>query len=186
MQWNKHFNLKNKHAILSPSQPAWVDYEDERFIDYLITKQAAERGTRLHAFAAEAIELGIKQAVPRGKIKTLESYINDGIGYHMDVEVPLFYSDNVFGTADAISFRNGKLRIHDLKTGSGKIHPEQLIVYAALFCLEYKEDPEDLREITLCVYQNDEIVELDVTAEDIRHFMDEIIRKDKIIKTRQA
>lgn len=182
MDWKPHKNLAGKHAILSPSQPCWIRYGDDRLVEYAINKSAAERGTRLHAWAAETIKLGIRQTVPRGKVRTLESYINDAISLHMDPEVTLYYSDFIFGTADAISFSNGKLRIHDLKTGSGKVHPEQLIAYAALFCLEYREDPEDLKLIELRIYQNDEINILDVTPEDIREFMEIIKHEDKVLR----
>lgn len=184
MQWNEHYKLKGKHSILSPSQPNWLKYSDERLVDYYKNMQAKERGTRIHAWAAEAIELGMKQAVPRGKVKTVESYINDAIGFHMDPEVLLYYSDRIFGTADAISFKDGKLRIHDLKTGSGPVHDDQLVVYAALFCLEYKEDPEKLRDIELRIYQNDEIAYVDTTPEDIREVMDIIVHQDEILRRR--
>jgi hypothetical protein len=182
MEWKKHSVLEGRHAILSPSQPSWLKYSDERLLEYAFNKQAAERGTRLHEWAAETISLGIKQSVPRGKVKTIESYINDAINYRMTPEVKLYYSDYIFGTADAICFRNNKLRIHDLKTGSGKIHPEQLVVYAALFCLEYKEDPERLSEIALQIYQNDEINVIEATPEDIRETMDTIIHLDSILR----
>lgn len=33
------------------------------------------------------------------------------------------------------------LRIHDLKTGISPVHMDQLLIYAALFCLEYKIKP---------------------------------------------
>ena len=87
-------------------------------------------GTRLHEWAKKTIDLGLKQ--PRSK-KTIYSYVNDAIGFKMDTEVVLFYSERFFGTADAISFRDGILRIHDLKTGKIPAHIEQLEVYAALF-----------------------------------------------------
>lgn len=68
-------------------------------------------------------------------------FVNDAIGYKMDSEVVLYYSINSFGTADAISFKDNILRIHDLKTGFSKPSFKQLDIYAALFCLEYGIDP---------------------------------------------
>lgn len=50
-------------------------------------------------------------------------------------------SDNCFGTADAISFRNNFLEIHDLKTGNTSGHVVQLMIYEALFRLEYDMNP---------------------------------------------
>ena len=102
----------------------------------------------------------------------------------MSTEVILYYSDRFFGTADAISFRNGMLRIHDLKTGSvGKIetHIEQLEVYAALFCLEYKVKPSSIN-IELRVYKKDDVVCHQPAPEDIVAIMDKIIHLDKLLE----
>lgn len=185
MNWRKHSGLEGKHAILAPSQPCWLRYGEERLLEYIGMRKAAERGTVLHLWAAQTIKLGIKQSISRGKTPTLQTYVNDAIQYHMDPEVMLYYTDNCFGTADCISYRDGILRIHDLKTGSGRIHPEQLVAYAALFCLEYNERPEDMRKIELRVYQNDEIMIVDVTAIDIREAMETIKRCDEWIKNNQ-
>ena len=142
-------------------------------------------GSRLHEWAKETIDLGIKQ--PKSK-QTIYAYVNDAIGFKMSTEVVLFYSERFFGTADAISFRNVKgrntLRIHDLKTGkSGKIedHIEQLEVYAALFCLEYKIKPGEI-DMELRVYKNDEVFIHNPTAEDILPIMDKIIHLDKLLQ----
>ena len=146
MNFVNHSKLSGLHAPFSPSQPAWLRYSDEKAIAVQQNKKAAELGTSLHAWAKETIDMGIKQ--PRSK-KTLYAYVNDAIGFRMSTEVVLYYSDRFFGTADAICFRNNKLRIHDLKTGIGPVHMEQLEVYAALFCLEYKIRPGDI-EFELC------------------------------------
>ena len=140
---------------------------------------AVERGTRLHAFAAEAIRLG--QKLPKSS-KTLNMYVNDAIGFKMVPEQILYYSDNCFGTADTIAYRNRLLRIHDLKTGEVPAHMEQLMVYAALFCLEYKVDPSNI-EMELRIYQSDDILIHNTTFEEIQPIMDKIIEFDKIIST---
>ena len=178
MQFNSHKALEGLHAIFSPSQPAWLRYTDEKAVDYMNNKQAAEMGTILHAWAKQTIDLGIKQ--PKSK-KTLYAYVNDAIGYRMSTEVILYYSPRFFGTADSISFRNNHLRIHDLKTGKSPVHIEQLLVYAALFCLEYKVKPSDI-DITLRIYQNDDFVQIEPTAEDIVPIMDRIIYLDKMLE----
>lgn len=54
------------------------------------------------------------------------------------------------------------------------------IPYAALFCLEYKIRPGDI-EFELCIYQNDEVVVFNPTAEDILPIMDKIVHLDKIL-----
>lgn len=98
----------------------------------------------------------------------------------MTPEQVLYYSDNCFGTADAISFRKGLLRIHDLKTGAIPAHMEQLMIYAALFCLEYDVKPSEIK-MELRIYQNDEVLIHNPTAEDIVPIMDKIITFDKVI-----
>lgn len=178
MIFTKHSNLEGLHAPFGASQSAWLRYDDEKILTAYRNMKAKEMGTRLHAWAKETIDLGIKQ--PRSK-KTIYVYVNDAIGYKMDTEVVLFYSPRFFGTADAICFRNGTLRIHDLKTGVTKVHMEQLMIYAALFCLEYKIKPTDI-EIELRIYQSDEILYHNPPAEDIRSIMDRIVYLDKMLE----
>ena len=181
MQFNVHRNLAGLHAPFSPSQSSWLRYDDNKAIEVYSNRKAAELGTRLHQWAKDTIDLGIKQ--PRSN-KTLYAYVNDAIGYKMDTEVVLFYSERFFGTADAISFRNGMLRIHDLKTGQvGKIesHIEQLEVYAALFCLEYKVKPGEI-DIELRVYKNDEVICHNPDVERIVRIMDIIVHLDKLLE----
>lgn len=178
MIFTKHSNLEGLHAPFGASQSAWLRYDDEKILATYNNMKAKELGTRLHAWAKETIDLGIKQ--PRSK-KTIYAYVNDAIGYKMDTEVVLFYSPRFFGTADAICFRNGTLRIHDLKTGVTKVHMEQLMIYAALFCLEYKIKPTDI-EIELRIYQNDEVLYHNPPAEDIKSIMDRIIYLDKMLE----
>lgn len=176
MQFNSHKVLAGLHAPFSPSQPAWLRYDDNKAFEAYNNKQAAEIGTRLHAWAKDTIDLRIKQ--PRSK-KTIYAYVNDAIGYKMDTEVILYYSPRFFGTADAISFRNGFLRIHDLKTGKCPVHMEQLMIYAALFCLEYKVKPGEI-DMELRIYQNDDILVCNPTAEDIVPIIDKIVHLNKM------
>ena len=178
MIFNNHSKLTGLHATFSPSQPSWLRYDDDKAIESYANRKASEMGTRLHAWAAETIKLGLKQ--PKSK-KTLYNYVNDAISYRMSPEVILFYSERFFGTADAISFRNNFLRIHDLKTGKIKADMEQLEVYAALFCLEYKVKPGDI-EMELRIYQNDEIIYHKPTAEDILPIMDKIVHLNKLLE----
>ena len=178
MIFTKHSNLEGLHAPFGASQSAWLRYDDEKILATYNNMKAKEMGTRLHAWAKETIDLGIKQ--PRSK-KTIYAYVNDAIGFKMDTEVVLLYSPRFFGTADAICFRNGVLRIHDLKTGKIKVHMEQLMIYAALFCLEYKINPTDI-EIELRIYQSDEVLYHNPPAEDIRSIMDRIVYLDKMLE----
>ena len=177
MNFAKHSSLEGLHAPFSPSQSAWLRYDDEKALTVYTNRKAAEIGTRLHAWAKETIDLGIKQ--PKSK-KTIYAYVNDAIGFKMSTEVVLYYSERFFGTADAICFRNGFLRIHDLKTGKTPVHMEQLEIYAALFCLEYKVKPGDI-EMELRIYQNDEILVHNPTAEDIAPIIDKIVHLNKLL-----
>jgi hypothetical protein len=146
-----HFNLTGQHAYLGASKYHWINYDEDKLALAYNRFLAAQKGTELHEFAARCIKLG--QKLPKSK-KTLNMYVNDAIGYRMKPEQVLYYSDNCFGTADAISFKDGLLRIHDLKTGTTPAHIEQLMIYASLFCLEYKCKPSDI-DIELRLYQSD-------------------------------
>lgn len=177
MNFNKHCSLEGKHAFLGASKYHWINYDADKLVDSYTKFQATLNGTILHDFACQCITLG--QKLPKSQ-KTLNMYVNDAIGFKMKPEQVLYYSDNCFGTADAIIFRNNLLRIHDLKTGVTRAHMEQLEIYAALFCLEYNKKPSDI-DMELRIYQNNEILVHNPTVEDILPIMDKIITFDKII-----
>ena len=178
MRFNDHSKLEGKHAPFSASKCSWLRYDEQKALEVYANMNAKEMGTRLHAWAKETIDLGIKQ--PKSK-KTIYSYVNDAIGFKMSTEVVLYYSDRFFGTADAICFRHNMLRIHDLKTGKTPVHMEQLMIYAALFCLEYKVKPSDI-ELELRIYQSDEVLYHNPTAESISSIMDRIVYLDKMLE----
>ena len=177
MLFNNHKDLEGSHAFLGASKYHWINYDPEKLAATYKNYLATLKGTELHDFAAKAINLGVK--LPKAK-KTLNMYVNDAIGYSMTPEQVLYYSPNCFGTADSISFRNNFLRSHDLKTGETPAHIEQLMIYAALFCLEYKVKPGEIK-FELRIYQFDDIMICNPTAEDILPIMDKIISFDKII-----
>jgi hypothetical protein len=180
--FNTHSELYEKHAFLSPSNYHWLNYNDEKLEARFVASMAARRGTDLHNLAHEAIRLGVKLSKTN---RALSTYVNDAIGFKMNCEQPLFYSVNCFGTADTISFRRAKLRIHDLKTGATRTSEHQLEVYAALFCLEYSISPFDI-DIELRIYQRDEIKIFEPFAETISDIMDKIIQFDLQIEQMKA
>jgi hypothetical protein len=171
MNFNKHSNLEGRHAFLSASKYHWLNYDEEKLISSYQNFLSIQRGTDLHDFAKRCIELGIK--LPKSK-KTLNMYVNDAIGFQMTPEQPLYFSENCFGTADSISFRNNILRIHDLKTGMTPAHMEQLYIYEALFCLEYGVDPNKI-ENELRIYQFDDVLVENPDPKDIKTIMDKIV-----------
>ncbi len=177
MQFNKHYKLEGCHAYLSASKYSWIRYDDEKLVESYHRFLATQKGTELHSIAESLIKNRIK--LPNTK-KTLNMFVNDAIGFKMNPEQVLFYSDNCFGTADAICFRKNTLRIHDLKTGVTPTHIEQLRIYAALFCLEYNIKPGDIN-IELRIYQSDQVFIDQPTAEDIYPIIQKIMSFDKII-----
>lgn len=177
MNFNEHLKLKGQHAFLSASKYHWINYDYDKLIDAFNNYQAAQKGTELHDIAAKLIKNTIR--LPKVN-KSLNMYVNDAIGFKMDTEVVLYYSDNCFGTCDAISFEKNFLRIHDYKSGNTPAHIEQLMIYAALFCLEYHCKPNNIK-IELRIYQFDEILVLSPDPDDIYAIMDKIVDFDKYI-----
>ena len=177
MNFNRHSSLEGQHAFLGASKYHWINYSEAKVAESYSNYLAVQKGTALHEFAAQCIRLG--QKLPKSR-KNLNMYVNDAIGYKMTPEQMLYYSENCFGTADAISFRDGLLRIHDLKTGVTPTHMEQLEIYAALFCLEYRMKPGEI-DMELRIYQGDEILYHNPVADEIGPIMDKIITFDKII-----
>ena len=198
-QFNDHWKLSGKHAFLSPSGYSWIRYDEEKLITTWSKSQAATRGTELHAFASEAIRLKIKMDT---RIKTtLNMYVNDVLGYRMASEQVLYGSEYCFGTADALGYFTPKkkdgilpppiLRIFDLKTGVSKASFDQLMVYAALFIMEYGRDLNitafDI-DYDLRIYQNDEILvpEFEVDPVEVIRIMDQIKTFTRILDERKA
>ena len=178
MNFNNHSSLVGQHAIFGASKYHWINYDEAKIADAYASALAVQKGTELHDFAARCIKLG--QKLPKSQ-KTLNMYVNDAIGFRMSPEQVLFYSFNFFGTTDAISFRDSFLRIHDLKTGTIPAHTEQLLIYAALFCLEYHVDPKTI-SVELRIYQNDTIKVEIPDPNDISDVMRKICAFDKIIE----
>ena len=177
MIFNNHSNLEGMHAFLGASKYHWINYDQDKVKEAYSKFQAAQRGTELHEFAATCIKLG--QKLPRSK-RTLNMYVNDAIGFKMTPEQVLYFSDNCFGTADTIAFRDNTLRVHDYKSGVVPAHMEQLYIYDALFCLEYKIDPSTIF-IENRIYQSDDILVANPTHEEIRPIMEKIKSFDKLI-----
>ena len=182
MNFNPHYDLRGKHAFLSASKYSWIRYDEDKLVEVFRNSLAVQRGTELHEFAAQAIRLGVRL---RGNGTTLNMYVNDAIGYGMTPEQVLYYSKNCFGTADSILFRKNLLRIHDLKTGVSPASMDQLLIYSALFCLEYSVKPSDIL-VKLRIYKDDDIEECEPTPEDILFVMDKIVKFDRRIERIKA
>lgn len=211
MVFKTYSELEGLHAFMSPSNYHWINYDPDKLVDRYRKAKAVERGTRLHEFAHEAIELHQKLA---GAHDTVAMFVNDAIGYKMTSEQPLFYSWKCFGTTDAISYKRNYLRIHDLKTGETEAHMEQLRVYAALFCLNYQAvvrelrregkgdieiareldvspkelhfDPMKMNGIELRIYQLGEIRVEEADPNEIVRLMEIIIADDDILRNVEA
>lgn len=185
MKFKPHFELQGRHAYLSASKPHWVNYDDGKIRHTFNNHMEAQRGSDMHELAKMAIKLGRK--MPRNK-ETFNQYVNDAIGFRMVPEQVLCYSEIAFGTADTISFRPDPeveglmvLRIHDLKNGLNAASFAQLKIYSAFFCLEYEVDPSTIR-IVLRIYQNNEVKELEPSAEEIQRIMDKTVYTEKLVR----
>lgn len=177
MNFNRHSQFEGMHAFLGASKYHWINYDGDKLEAAYRNALATQRGTELHEFAATCIRL--KQKLPRSH-RTLNLYVNDAIGFNMTPEQLLLYSANCFGTADAICFRDNYLRIHDFKSGVTPTHMEQLMIYAALFCLEYHYKPENIG-MELRIYQNDSALICNPEPGEIQMICDKIVAFDKII-----
>lgn len=178
MDFNDHSNLRDKHSFLSGSNSHWVNYNKEKLLAVYQNQKKKEEGTQLHALASMLI---IRRIAVKKLKKAFNMFVNDAIGFNMHSEKVLYYSDNAFGTADAILFKDGLLRIFDLKTGISKVSFRQLDVYAAMFCLEYGYDP-GLIIIEQRIYQGNEILVAEGDPINIQVIMNKIVEFDKLIE----
>lgn len=179
MNFNEHSNLIEQHSFLSPSKHHWIHYTPEKLSKTYISHLAVELGVKYHKIASNLVDMKLRLVKTEGNIA---DYVNDCISDNMTTEQPLYYSDNCFGTADAISFENNYLKIYDLKTGSSPVSIEQLEIYAALFCLEYQYNPHDI--ITeLRIYQHKKPIKVEIADPDkISFIMGQIEIFDDIIE----
>ncbi len=208
MNFAKHYDKVGTHAALSASTWRWVNDDRDGLLKRLASQQYATTiGTILHDYACQHIKYSIKMqksdkrnallalltnGVPNMVIGQLNfdamfdnlmAYTNDCIGFKMTPEVVLVYSENLWGTADAISFdeKNRFLRIHDYKSGVAPAHIEQLMIYAAYFCSEYGVNPRDI-DSELRIYQSNTILYHNPTADELIAFMDQIAMSDQLIR----
>lgn len=169
-----------EHAFLGASQHAWYNYDDEKLIKVFISRLAASRGTALHKLACELIQMKV-DLPPNGS--TLSLYVNDAIRFGLRPEEKLWYSKFAYGTADAIDFKDGILRVSDLKTGKMKVSFLQLKIYASLFLLCYPEIPlKMVKKIELRIYQNKDVLMETPGIDDILPVMDKIERYSRILE----
>lgn len=173
----KHYSPRTLHAFLSPSKYHWVNYDLDKLQFTFKRSRAAQRGTRLHALAEQCILLNVRLPATSAPVNM---FVNDAIGFHMTPEQILYYSDNAYGTTDAISFRGNLLRIHDLKTGTSRVSMTQLEIYAALFCLDYGFSEPDF-DMELRIYQSQVVVHRP-TKKDIMTIMAKIVLFDRKIQ----
>ena len=194
MKWNDHKDFEGKHAFLGASQWRWLTWNDTTLTERFYNQYSQLIGTVVHELAKDCISSGMKlhksdkhliemymykNFIPKFAydsdyiLTNLIPFVNDAIGYHMRSEVVLFYSVNAFGTTDAISYNEKEqiLRIHDYKNGTTPSHIEQLMIYAAYFCLEYSIAPTSLQHIYLRIYQNCEFVEVEPDPMQIEKIM---------------
>lgn len=203
MRWNDHSRLAGTHAYLSASKPTWLNKTEDELIEGKRNSYAQQIGTLIHAYAADcvkyreklkksgasAIKLDLlRNGIPEYAIDiqrvypTVMSYVNDAIGFGLDPEVILYYSNECYGTADAINLDGKILRIHDLKTGVSPVKMEQLLVYASLFYLEYGQKPKHI-PAELRIYQMGEIIVHEPEPEEIEAIMQRIIYQDKVLQS---
>lgn len=178
MRFKQHWNVDGKHAFLGASKYHWINDDLDKLKKRWENQFASDKGQRIHRLAAQLIK---ERVTMERNEKTLNRYVNDAIGFRMTPELVLYYSENCFGTADALSFDRGILRIHDLKTG---VHPgsvNQLLIYAALFCLEYKINPYDI-EMYGAIYQLDQVFPYVLDPAEVQRIMDWIRELDPVIE----
>lgn len=206
MDFIKHPELRGKHALLAPSQPHWLRYSEEQLRQRHVAQYSQDIGTYLHELAETLIKNRVKlnksdkkvvithllgKGIPANVIDidrlydNFMLYVNDAIGFRLQPEVQLYYSQYCFGTADAINYddRTKTLRIHDYKSGTTPAKMEQLMVYAALFFLEYSRvvKPGETK-VVLVIYQGDEPLQHEPEADEILHTMDTVIRQSKYLE----
>lgn len=183
MEWNDHWRLEGRHATLSPSGYHWLNYDPDKMRRVTWNNYSKEDGTKMHELASNMILYSI---MPENNENALNQFVIDALTMFdepMSSEILLYYSDECFGTADAIYYDEEKkhLQVHDLKTGVSKPSFKQLWIYCALFCLEYDKKPEELT-FECRLYQLGAMDIDNPDPKDIRTIMNQIVSMSNVIE----
>lgn len=209
-----YLSISMEHALFSPSQPAWLNYDDEQLISAFCNSHRSELGTEMHEWASVQIKLrnkvsGIKEVhkgvkthifekydkspeyrdmllenidyLPTEIYPTIKLFVNDCIGFRMDSEMRVTYSDLLWGTTDAIRCHDNILQVFDLKTGSKPAKETQLYTYAALYCLQEHIKPDTLDAVETRIYQNGDVFMDNPPSDIIYDIMHKIVHVDSVI-----
>ena len=204
MIWKDYSRLKGTHAFCGASKYQWRNYDVEKLLQMKANSYAATIGTLLHSFAEMTIAKHLKmkkphkdtvfwylfvehnipaQAIDLDRLfPNLMNYVNDAIGFRMDPEVTLYFSDDFYGTVDAIYWNDGILRISDLKTGVTPASFMQLENYAAFFCLDYKIKPSQIKKMEFRIYQDNEVLLAEPESDVLFPIIDQIIEFENALK----
>lgn len=178
----RYQKLDAAHAFLSPSKYHWLNYDVEKLIRTYKNHRSAARGSELHDLASRMITLRV--FLPRTK-SALNAFVNDSIGFGMTSEVVLYHSTYCFGTCDSIGFDGETLRVFDLKTGESPGHISQLLIYAALFCLQYEIDPDKI-QFDLRLYHGTEIASANPEPAAVKKIMVRIVESVLVLTREDA
>ncbi len=202
MYWNDHHEFEGLHAFLGASQYHWMNWNDDILKQRYINSFSTEIGTIIHDLASRCIKRKIKLTeqdinllimtlkdnhIPDNVydvnkiLSNVKNFINDSIDNNMSSEIILFYSELAFGTTDAINFDGKTLKIFDLKTGVVQAKFEQLLIYSALFCLEYEVNPK-ITNFELRIYQNNDIICFNPDGEEILYYMNTIVTTEQKLR----
>ncbi len=110
------------------------------------------------------------RTIPQEVFETVKLYVNDSVMCQMTPEEELIFTDDFWGTCDAIRFDGTNLFIFDLKTGTSPVHVEQLMIYAAYYCLANHLDPYNIK-VELRIYQNVDIHVAIPEPEELHRYM---------------
>lgn len=75
MIFREHLEIRGQHALFSPSQSAWLRYDDAKIVERIKNQYRSALGTELHEYVASQIELRHKVTNLRNLVMGVENYI---------------------------------------------------------------------------------------------------------------
>ena len=73
MIWQKHSELRNQHALFSPSQNSWLRYDDVKIAERVKNQYRTALGTELHEYVASQIVMNHKVTSVRNLVMGVEN-----------------------------------------------------------------------------------------------------------------
>lgn len=153
-----HSDLNGTHALFSPSQSAWLRYDEDKIAERVLTQYRAPIGTEIHEYAAMRIDNSHKVTNVKSLVQGIEEYIYTKYKFlSPNLKVPDYYQkliENV-GLLPRDVFETVRKYINDgiffkMVTEQPLVYSER--IYGTADTIAFRQNPEDIKRYFLRIH----------------------------------